>query len=104
MKYFIVLALIALAGCVEETFTPSPAMQGLMSACDKGDIASCKNVADLEQRERERRSSIPVPVFTSSVLDPADFQNNRQAPAPIPLSQQVTCRPTYGGKMICNNY
>ena len=80
MRYFVVLALVALTGCEEVAPVVSPAMQKLLASCDAGDTKACVTVADLEQRERERRSSIPMPVYTVTPLDPADFRNNPRAP------------------------
>jgi hypothetical protein len=94
-KSFVVM--LALAGCVDAPPpTPSPARQKLDSACQAGELQACQTVADIEQRERERRSAIPMPTYQTSpaVAYQMPMINSSPAISPAPLTS---------GQKVCPN-
>lgn len=80
MRRLLFVALL-LAGCVEAAppAPPSQAVQNLSAACEAGNMDACTSLAQMEQRERERVSAIPPPVFQDMRTDPGPFLN---APRP----------------------
>lgn len=56
MKRIAFLAVLAMAGCMEnEPPKPHPAMVALQSACDKGDTTACAEILAVEQRNQALR-------------------------------------------------
>ena len=90
---------LALAACSGTgVVQPDPVRQQLLATCQAGNTNVCIQLAQLDQAERNRRSSIPLPVYNSNQLNPSDFRNNgayQMAP------QQTTCRPQFGGQVVC---
>lgn len=75
-----VLAIVLVAsGCVEPP-PPTQAEVALQGACNSGDIRACQTIVEMQQRERERVSAIPPPVFVDQRVDPSIFMNNRPSP------------------------
>lgn len=106
MRLLLVLGCVAVTGCMETEGQqlPSPAVQQLLQSCEAGNLQSCTTVAEMEQAERARHASIPPPVFQPAYVDPEPFMNRSRAPIPQPIYSQTTCRPGYGGRVICGGY
>lgn len=102
MNKWVFCAVVALAGCEGASVVqPDPVRQQLLAACQAGNTDVCVQIAQLDQAERNRRSSIPLPVYRTTPLNPADFQNNYQ---PVQMApRQTTCRPQFGGQVVCES-
>ena len=88
---------VLLSGCIEPipAAPPSEAVLQLRAACSAGETHACTTLAQLEQRERERISAIPRPVYNATYIDPEPFMRKP--------SQQVICNPGFGGQVICTS-
>jgi hypothetical protein len=80
MRKYILLSFLAVSGCVEPP-PPTQAQVALEGACQDGDVGACQTIVEMEQRERERRSAVPAPVFVDMRQDPSAFQSQRQSQA-----------------------
>ena len=103
MKRWMIGAALALAGCDAPMIAqPDPVRQQMLAACQGGDMTVCNQIAQNDLAERNRRSSIPLPVYQTTQLNSADFQNSMQ---PVQMApRQTTCRPQFGGQVVCNSY
>jgi hypothetical protein len=76
MKHIVILGL--LAGCASpQIYQPSPARMQMEAACGAGNIQVCAMLENQDLAERQRRSSIPLPVYNANPMPIEPFLNNR---------------------------
>lgn len=94
MKRAYLLAVIALAGCMEaEAPAPPPALVKLQSACDAGDTNACAQVLAYDQRNRALRQQAAASSF-SDVWKTPQLQTSPYQPLPAP--RQTSCTTNFG--------
>lgn len=93
MKRLAIVAVLAVAGCVDQgPPPPSPALQKVMAACEAGNETACITVAEVEERQRSeraaRQAAVPMPTYQVYQMDPEPFMNR---PAPTVTVRTNQC-------------